>query len=37
MEMLIFVAVNVVKPALITLMITSVIGAVAVMAARGSK
>ena len=32
MEMLIFIAVNVVKPALITLMVTAVLGAVAVMA-----
>tara|TARA_B100000459_G_scaffold145043_1_gene108781 strand:+ start:1061 stop:1174 length:114 start_codon:yes stop_codon:yes gene_type:complete len=37
MEILIFIAVNVVKPALVTLMVTSVIGAVAVMAAKGSK
>jgi hypothetical protein len=37
MEILIFIAANVVKPALITLMVTSVIGAVAVMAAKGSK
>ena len=37
MEILIFIAVNVVKPALITLMVTSVIGAVAVMAAKESK
>ena len=34
MEILIFIAVNVVKPALVTLMVTSVIGAVAVMAAK---
>lgn len=37
MEILVFIAVNVVKPALITLMVTSVIGAVAVMAAKGFK
>ena len=37
MTTLIFIAVNVVKPALVTLMVTSVIGAVAVMAAKGSK